>query len=326
MVLNWNIEVIIDFLLAIVGIILSITSYISPKAKKITSLFFIRLGFISFWLFMLLDGLAFLFLSELLGIIDGLLLIPSAIFIIIGINYAIKEHFYSIALIIVLSLAVLFIYVAFLPGAVVLEFQSGYLRIRWIGLFNILGMTFSGISTYYLFYWGIKTWLNTPFLIKKEASLFFFGILLIFPLAFLFYILYIYERMLILVSDLAIVVGALIISITVMKEPKLLYILPFTIYRIVVKDRRGQPLYDHDWSESNISETIFTGFLNAVQLMSEEVIHMGGLLDIHLEDGILIVRESERITVGLVASKSSILLKDSVLNLLLILRKNLTIY
>ena len=47
--------------------------------------------------------------------------------------------------------------------------------------------------------------------------------------------------------------------------------------------------------------------------MSEDVINRGGLLDIHLEDGILIVKESKLITVGLVSSKSSKLLKDSVI-------------
>jgi len=81
-----------------------------------------------------------------------------------------------------------------------------------------------------------------------------------------------------------------------------------------VKDRKGQPLFDHDWSESSISESIFTGFINAVQLMSEDVMHIGGLLDINLEEGILILKESERITVGLVASKSSKLLRDSVIS------------
>lgn len=106
--------------------------------------------------------------------------------------------------------------------------------------------------------------------------------------------------------------GGLIFMFTAVREPKLLYILPFTIHRIIVKDRDGHPLYDHDWSESNISETIYTGFLNAVQLMSEEVMHIGGVLKINLEDGILILRESERITVGLVASKTSKLLIDSV--------------
>jgi len=313
MVLNWNIEVIVDFLCFAIAFILSIVLYYRPKAKKIKSLFFIRLGFISFWLFILLDGLAILFLKEFLGLISGFILIPAALFIIIGVNYTIKEHYYSFGFLITFSLAVLFLYIGIQPGAVEIETQAGYIGVRWMGLFGTLGMTLAGITLFYLFYWGIKTWINAPFLIKKEASIFFFGILFVFPCGFIFYILYSFEPIYIIFSDLSIVIGGIIIIFSVLREPKLLYILPFTIHRIVIKDRNGHPLYDHDWSETNISEAIFTGFLNAVQLMSEEVMHIGGLLDINLEEGILILKESKNITVGLVASKSSKLLRDSLI-------------
>jgi len=313
MILNWNIEVIVNFLVAAVGLIFTITTYYSPQVKKIKSLFYIRLGFTGFWVFMLLDGLAILFLSEFLGLINGIILFLATIFIIIGVNYTIKESFYSIGLIIAIGLSILLFYVGTQPGAVDIELQSGYLRVRWVGLFGTLAMTLTGVALYYLFYWGIKTYKHAPFLIKKEASIFFIGILIVSPLSLLFYYLYVFEPIFILASGFTMLVGAIIITLTIIREPKLLYILPFTIYRIVVKDRDGHPLYDHDWSESNISESIFTGFLNAVQLMSEEVMHIGGLLDIHLEDGILILKESERITVGLVSSKSSKLLRDSVI-------------
>jgi len=187
MVLNWNIEVIVDFLCFAIAFILSIVLYYRPKAKKIKSLFFIRLGFISFWLFILLDGLAILFLKEFLGLISGFILIPAALFIIIGVNYTIKEHYYSFGFLITFSLAVLFLYIGIQPGAVEIETQAGYIGVRWMGLFGTLGMTLAGITLFYLFYWGIKTWINAPFLIKKEASIFFFGILFVFPCGFIFY-------------------------------------------------------------------------------------------------------------------------------------------
>ncbi|TFG18321.1 MAG: hypothetical protein EU531_00705 [Promethearchaeota archaeon] len=313
MALNWNIEVIIDFITAIFGIILTIITYYSPKAKKIKSLFFIRLGFILFWVFILTDGLSFLFLNKILGLLSGLLIIPATLFIIIGLNYTMKENIYSYGLIIVAGLSSLLIYSGFLPGAVYIEFQSGYLRVAWGGLFGILGMVLTGIAMLYLFYWGVRTWINAPFLIKKEALIFFLGILTIFPFGFLFYLLYIFEPIFILICDISIAIGTLIISLVVIREPKLLYILPYTIYRIVVKNKDGVPLYYHDWSESVLNETIFTGFLNAVQLMSEEVMNIGGLLDINLKEGILILKESKSITVGLVSSKSSKLLRDSVI-------------
>lgn len=99
-----------------------------------------------------------------------------------------------------------------------------------------------------------------------------------------------------------------------MKDVKILYVLPYIVYRISVRDNKGNPLYDHDWTEMNITETVFSGFLNAIEIMSEEVMHVGGILDINLNEGILIVTRSKYITVGLLVSKTSKLLRDCVNN------------
>jgi hypothetical protein len=275
-------------------------------------LFYIRLGIVFVLIFFLLDGLSILFANKGLSIFTGLLLVPSTILMIIGVNYTMKESIYSKSLFVIFGLSTIFIYLGTQPGAVGIGLDWGYPRVEWRGLFNIMGMLFTVIMGLNIFYWGIRTWKNVPLLIKKEAFLFLLGILFLFPIGVIFYIFYLIEPIFILFSTFCTIFGALLMIFSAVREPKLLYILPFTIYRIVVKDREGHPLYDHDWSESNISEEIFTGFLNAVQLMSEEVMHMGGLLDINLEEGILILKESERITVGLVASKSSKLLRDSV--------------
>lgn len=313
MILNWNPEVIVNFIVSFIGLAASIITSITPKKKKIISLFYIRLAIMLMCIFMLVDGLSILFLSEILARIDGMILFPLCIFIIIGVNYTIKETIYSTELIIIFGLGILLLYTGILPGAVTVDIERGFVRMNWVGIFGVIGMIFSGIALYYLFYWGIKTWYNCPILIKKDATLFFIGIVITSIGGMVFYILHLIEPLLILVSDFAIVIGLIIFLIAIVREPKLLYILPFTIHRILVKDREGYPLYDHDWSESNISETIFTGFLNAVQLMSEEVMDIGGILNINLKEGILILRESEKITVGLIASKTSKLLKDSVL-------------
>jgi len=52
----------------------------------------------------------------------------------------------------------------------------------------------------------------------------------------------------------------LIITIVIMKKVKILYFLPNVVYRIAVRDNKGNPLYDHDWKEMNITETAFSGF------------------------------------------------------------------
>jgi len=314
MVLNLTPEAIVDFIIAISGFVLTITTYIKPKTKKITSLNYIRLAIFSFSIFIFIDGLSILYVSKLLGIITGFILIPFTLSLVIGVTYIIKENFYSPGFVIVIGLSVLLLYLGFQPNAVDIQIQGGYIRLPWTGLFGNIGMILSAIGGVYIFYWGIKTLKNAPFLIKKEAYLFFLGIFVASVVTIVFYILYLIDPFYIQMSNFALLIGLLIITLSVLIEPKLLYILPFTVYRIVVKDREGYPLFDHDWSKSEISENIFTGFINAIQLMSEEIINMGGLLDIQLKDGILILHESENITVGLITSKSSKLLRYSVTN------------
>ena len=109
MVLNWNIEVILDFIFSSILLITTIISYTSPKTKKITSLFFLRLGFFFLSLFMFFDGVAILFVNELFSRISGILLFPLVIFIIIGVNYTFRENFYSVGLVIVCSLGFLLV-------------------------------------------------------------------------------------------------------------------------------------------------------------------------------------------------------------------------
>ena len=148
---------------------------------------------------------------------------------------------------------------------------------------------------------------------EKRSSYIFIGTVINGPLTLIIYLFYYWNPIFILFAYATTGLGNLIICLGISKEPKLLYILPFTVNRLVVRDREGNLLFDHDWSRSNLSESIFAAFLNTVQLMSEEVINMGGLLDIKLEEGILTVYESELISVGLIASKYSKLLRECVL-------------
>ena len=314
MELNLTPEGIILFIAGTIGLIGTILLIKTSRTNKITSAFYIGLGWGFVSLFFYLEAISYLLLDTLLMRISSICFFPATFFLIIGINYTIKESFLSINLIPVIGLGTLFCYLAFQPGVIEIIIEDGYPRIIWTGLFWVIGNIMIFLFSYFLFYWAVKTWINTPFLIKKEALIMLVGAILAAPVASIIYLFSPWLPLFILLGDLLATIGTLIMIIAIIKEPKLLYILPFTVYRILVKDREGYPLFDHDWSEYDISETLFTGFLNAVQTMSEEIMHIGGLLDINLQDGILIVHDSEYITVGLVASKSSKLLNDSLKN------------
>jgi hypothetical protein len=314
MTLNWTPEVLIEFIIGPLIIIASIFMLIVPRTRKIKSILFIQLGFFcGAWVF-LFEGLGILFLNPILIILDCLMAIPISISFIIGVNYITTESYYSRGLLLVSFLSGILLILAFQPGAVVYTHEFGYPTINWSGLFNDIGDILTFIAAVYVLYWGIKTYKNAPFSIRKAVNIFFLGVIIFEGTGVAVYALSYLNPIFILFSDIIIAVGIIIISVAIVKEPKILYILPFTVYRIIVKDKEGHPLFGNDWSESDINEKIFSGFLNAVQLMSEEVMNIGGLLDVNLAKGILTLYESDKITVGLVASKSSKLLRASVKN------------
>jgi len=316
MELNWTLMAFLYLLTGMTTFTCAMLTYIKPITRKIISLFYIRLGIIFMALSFITESFSILFIIVFYSKLAAILIFPAAFFFTIGINYVFKETYISSFLIMVSCLGVLLCYFAFEPNMVLPIYENERLQnYIWIGYFGLIADILTFLIFIMFFYWILLTWMNAPFLVKKEASIMLLSVIIgsISPTII----------MLFRVSDniisnilfsIFISTGILIFSISIIREPKLLYILPFTIYRILVKDKQGFPLFDHDWSESDISEFMFSGFINAVQVMSEEVINAGGLIDINLEKGILILRESKLITVGLVASKSSKLLRQTLLN------------
>ncbi len=287
----------------------------APKTKNIPSLFYINLSNYMFVLFKFIDSLSTVLNNGTLAIIAGMLLFPQAFFLIIGINLTMKNTISSISLYFIVGWGFLLIYTGFQPGIADIIIVNGEPIMSLGGWFLIIMHLFTCIILIYFFYWGVKTLLNYHFLIKRESFLFLVGnlfasviTLIIFFLGVFFYPYLLYF------SYILITIGSIIIMTSILKEPKLLYILPFELNRLVVKDKKGYPLYTHNWSKSNINDVIFIGFLNRVQIMSEKIIDKGELLDIELNQGILIFNEGQYITVGLLTSKSSKLLRKLVSN------------
>jgi hypothetical protein len=314
MTLNWTPEGLFNIISGSILLILSLKVYTSPKTRKIASIKYLATAFLfgsayNFFLFS-----AILFLSELFTILYSLMSIGIVLFIVVAINYIVKDRLYSTNLIIIIIISTLLVYSMFQQPVVSIVLIDGFYTTIALGVFAFFSELLIVIGMLITFYWGLKTFLYSPPFIKKEARIFFLGITIMSIISFFIYFLYFFFSIFLILYSVIFSLGALIFMIAIIREPKLLYILPFEVNRILVKDREGFPLFDHDWSESNISDNIFSGFVNAVQIMSEEVINKGGILDIILSDGILILRESEFITVGLVASKPSKLLRESLIN------------
>jgi len=104
----------------------------------------------------------------------------------------------------------------------------------------------------------------------------------------------------------------LILVIVLVRHPELLYILPYRVHRLTVIHRRiGISIYDHQFASSDIDEDLLAGLLSALEQTSIEVLHRGELEEVKLSEGFLIFVKTDHITVGLITSKSSKHLRDS---------------
>jgi hypothetical protein len=307
--LNWTPEVIVNGLAAIILLLLNLLS----RREKTQSLIYFKLVIYLIAAYSIFEALSDLFLLRILYLLGYITLFPLSICTIMLVNYATKDTYFSLTLLLTFAIGPIFILLIFQTDSTILVVDDIYLYYTNSGWGLIGEFFFFGIFGIYVFYWGLKTYLNATLLIKKESLIFFIGMFLVSGIGVILNMFSVISRYFVLVSLIISIIGAIILLISIELEPKLLYILPFIVYRLIVKDRDGYPLYDHDWSDSEINEILFSGFINAVQHMSKEVMDVGGLLDINMEKGIMILHHSRNITVGLVASKSSKLLRESLL-------------
>lgn len=308
-----NIEIFFLLLIVIVGLVATIAIQKSNITKRFPLLFYLRLTSWFLVLYYLTRIISIILKSEAFTRVNVILLFPVTFFFILFYNNISKESYYTFGLILTCCLGFLLIFLGMLPNASHLKVEIGTERFVAFGFFDLINNTIYILFIGYLFMWGLKTWLSSPFYLKTKSFMCFIGTLFYIG-GFILNLLYYINPIFNIFIHLSNLIGILILTLVIMRNVKILYVLPYIIYRISVRDNKGNPLYDHDWSELNIHETVFSGFLNAIEIMSEEVMHVGGILDINLNKGILIVNRSHYITIGLLASKASKLLRDCVIN------------
>jgi hypothetical protein len=236
---------------------------------------------------------------------------PATIFLIIGIDYTRKETLSISKMSFAFGLGFVGIYLVFQPNSFEIVLESGYQTIIWTGDFEIIGILMVLFPLALAFFWGLEILINSPQKLRKNSKIFFLGITLVSPINFLLYLFTYINPIFILFADITLCIGMVIITYIIIKDPKILYILPFKAYSIVVVHRPGGfPLFYHYWAEPNIDQDLFTCVLTAVEKMTTEVLLKGGMNGINLDDGVLKLEKGDKIIVGLLASKSSKFLRD----------------
>ncbi|HME53401.1 MAG TPA: hypothetical protein VKM55_14350 [Candidatus Lokiarchaeia archaeon] len=110
--------------------------------------------------------------------------------------------------------------------------------------------------------------------------------------------------------------GVLIIAYVFHKSPGLMHVLPFkTILLSVIDTNAGLAIFSHEWPSKNkiIGEDMFSGMIQGISLVVQEMVGRGTVREMVLDDGVFIFYRNIQHSLAfvLVASKSSKILRDS---------------
>lgn len=112
-------------------------------------------------------------------------------------------------------------------------------------------------------------------------------------------------------------IGIIPIAVALVTQPKLAYILPFRVLRLIVFETKGGiPLFSHVWGSQHelTDEVLFSGMLQGIAMILDESVQKGAVREIVLENGVLVLQRTYKFSVAcvLVATKSSQTLRHAI--------------
>jgi len=116
------------------------------------------------------------------------------------------------------------------------------------------------------------------------------------------------------IATISIAIGILLVAIVFIKEPRLAYVLPFKAYRLMIqRTNTGIVLFKHDWNqlETEFSENIFSGMMQAISTMFGETINKGNVRKIKFEEAEITFIASKEVALACILISSDISLSLS---------------
>lgn len=203
---------------------------------------------------------------------------------------------------IITGLTFLKIYLIFLPESYYIEIIGDFQVPRMAGILSIVSVISLILGSLFFFKWLLFIWRKSPLQHSKIFHAIGIMACIFGPIAV---ILMITTKDVIFFS-IVVTCCILYIAIVILKNPMIIYILPFEVNRLIVIDQlSGIPLFDYKWVSSKIDESLLSGLLKALNSISFEVLNQGEVVDLCLEKGAILIQKGANIIVGLLTSKSS---------------------
>jgi len=247
-----------------------------------------------------------IFVSQVLGILC----------LVIFIEYTSHERINTLRISIFLVISIFYIIFPIIFNSIEIIPDYGLHVIGASRLIQII--TFSFYSVIY-FWWGYTIWKQSPNNLKKNATILFIGCIILSFLSAVFYGLgsiFLFFNGIAFISN---AIGVLIIVVSMIKEPKLMNILPFKVQSLTVIDANsGIIMFKKNWmKEKNVvNDDLLSAVIQGFSNIFDNVINIGKIEEIHLNKAILLIAQKEKYPVlfALIATKSSKALRSSLDN------------
>lgn len=267
------------------------------------------------WIGNSLLAIGYLTLNLIVYRIGLLITIPLALFIILLVDSISRESIEPIKLSLVMIISTLAFTFGLEKNVVTLKYSKiGELGPAVIGKLNFALAGVFIFATSFWFYYFLMVFIKSPPSLKKISFVTLLGATFAGPLAAISYA----SGLVWLLPGtdyFLIALGSLLSAYSFHKEPKLGYVLPFKVSRLLLIDvNTGLPVYAHTWDDSGLSDSyLFSGALHGITTILRESLNRGKVKEIVLEQATLIINIAENYPVAfvLITSKTSAILKKS---------------
>ena len=239
-----------------------------------------------------------------LAIIPHLIGVPC---IIAFIELTKKEHVSPVKMSILVILEAIVFYITFfvqdnfeiIPGYGI--HNKGILRI-----FQVI-FIFYYVSLYFI--WSYQTWRRAPGSLKRLTSLLLIGSTLFSIVTAFMYALGTFIKTFNSIAFIVNGIGAITTIIVILKDPRIIYILPFKAYRILIVDtNESVSIFEHNWAKiGELEENMFSMMLQAIGGVLDAILKKGEVQEIQMDRAVLLIHHDKTYPIAsvLIATKSS---------------------
>ena len=291
-------------ILVSIGAIITVIYAVKNKKRLIFLFSAMWLMYAIFWF---IDAVAHYYYSIFimsLAILPQLIGVPC---IIVFIELIKKEHVSPIKISILIIIEALLLYVTFfVPGN--FEIIPGY-GVHNKGILRVLQIVFLFYFVSLYFIWSYQTWRKAPASLKRLTSVLLIGSTLFSVVTAAMYALGTFVKTFNSIAFIVNGIGAFTTIIVILKDPRIIFILPFKAYRILIVDTNGSvALYKHDWANVGaLEENMFTMMLQAIGNVLDDILKKGEVQEIQMDRAVLLIHHDKTHSIAsvLIASKSS---------------------